>query len=113
MKTWRELNKEVTDRASFLEIEKFMIFVEAEEFLNELDDEVVDLIIEIAFDIRENTEYMSCTGVGVAIYSWLFDEFEEKESEDELEMQSLKIKEMDADEIRDKIYNTWYSGDFQ
>ena len=112
MKSWREIDKEFTGHKAFNEIEKFMIYAEAEQYLDELDNETTDRIIEVAHDTRQNTDHMSRIGVGMAIYNWLWWIFEDNE-DDEIELLKIKINNMGEDEIRHEIYNSWRGGEWQ
>ena len=109
---WRTIKDELEGWQEFQEIEKFMIYAEAEQYLGEFDDETVDKIIEVAHDLRQNTDYMSRIGIGMAIYNWLWWIFEDME-DDEIELEKIKIKNMNEDELWNTLKNQWMGNEWQ
>jgi hypothetical protein len=109
---WRTLKDEVERWEEFQEIEKFMIYAECEQYIDEFDDETVDRIIEAAFDIRHSTDYMSCIGIGIAIHNWLYWIFEDME-DDDIELQKIKIEDKTEDAIKVVLFKEWSNGEWR
>lgn len=112
VRIWRHIDEEFSTRNHFAEIEKFMIYVQAEGYLDELDRELADRIIELAFQVRERTDYMSYIGCGTAIYSWLWWIFEDME-DDDIALEKIKIKNATDEQIKDCILKEWFGSDWQ
>lgn len=108
----------------YMEVEKYMIYVQAEEFLEGLDDELVEAILDAAMNLRQNIDYMSVIGCGQALYQLLYffyDDMEQAFSGADHKVVDARYEEVVAnlveiwskEELRAIIVDEWVGAEWQ
>ena len=116
MKTWRDFDKEINHK-NFQELEKFLIYVEFE-FLVKLKDETLDELLNILNEVRQNTDYCTATGIGMATHNWLYGVAEKlgfdigDATDKQFELLDLYISGAPEDFIYNEIKEEWRWGDW-
>lgn len=112
---WRDIDKLVPTYEEMEAVNKFMIYIEFEASFD-LTDEAEDYILDVAHNFRQDADYATATGVGIAVLNALYhitDELDLEDEEHNVDYYKLSqaILAMEESQLKQYIEDAWTFGD--